>query len=174
MTQSNVFDVHVFLTNDNNYTAPIDTTGLLLVEDIGTISGLNYSSGPMSFTLPSGVGINDYQYIIFICVQFGQLHWGDGEFGESTILTNTSDLEASKELEIMAYPNPSKNGFVEIQFQQLQQNATIEVLDTDGKIMSSENVYNIQQHLIELKKSGIYFIRLTTDSGSIVKKVIRL
>jgi len=52
ITQSNVFDVHVYLTNDNNYNAPIDTTGLLLVENIGTISGINYSSGAMTFDLP--------------------------------------------------------------------------------------------------------------------------
>ena len=78
MTQSNVFDVHVFLSNDNNYNAPIDTSGMFLVADIGTINGLNYSSGSMTFNLPSSIGINDYQYIVFVCVQFGLLHWGDG------------------------------------------------------------------------------------------------
>lgn len=82
LTQSNVFDVHVFLTNDNNYAAPIDTAGMLLVENIGSIDGINYSSGAMTFDLPVGVGINDYQYIIFICMQFGRLHWGDGVFSD--------------------------------------------------------------------------------------------
>lgn len=80
LTQSNVFDVHVFLTNDNNYAAPIDVTDMLLVANIGSIDGLDYSSGPMTFDLPAGVGINDYQHIVFICMQFGQLHWGNGEF----------------------------------------------------------------------------------------------
>ena len=76
LTQTNVFDVHVFLTNNNNYTTPIDTTGMLLVENIGTISGLNYSSGAMTFNLPSGVGINDYGHIVLICMQFeiGRAH----------------------------------------------------------------------------------------------------
>lgn len=88
MTQSNVFDVHVFLTNNNNYSNPIDTTGMLLVENIGTINGLNYSSGAMTFNLLSGVGINGYQHIVFICVQYGRLHWGSGAFGNSIVTLN--------------------------------------------------------------------------------------
>lgn len=90
LTQRNVFDVHVFLTNNNDYKAPIDTAGMLLVENIGTVSGLNYSSGAMTFSLPEGVGIDDYKHIVFICMRFGQLHWGDGTFEESGT-TNTSD-----------------------------------------------------------------------------------
>ena len=173
LTETDVYDVHVFLTNDNDYSAPIDTTGLLLVENIGRFGGLNYSSGPMSFDLPPGTGINDYQYIIFICVRFGQLHWGDGVFGPS-MPTNVSPLEASNEIAVTAYPNPSRSGFVEIQFQQPQQNALIEVLSINGKLLSSERIFNSKQRVVELEEPGIYFIRLTTDTGSTVKKVIRL
>ena len=85
LTQSNVFDVHVFLTNDNNYAAPIDTTGMLLIANIGSIDGLDYSSGERTFDLPSTVEINDYQHIVFVCVRFGRLHWGDGTFSDVTI-----------------------------------------------------------------------------------------
>ena len=85
LTQSNVFDVHVFLSTTNNYQRPIDTSNMLLVSNIGTESGLDYSSGARTFNLPSGVGISDYQYIVFVCIRYGRLHWGNGTFGEVTI-----------------------------------------------------------------------------------------
>lgn len=174
LTQSNVFDVHVFLTNNSNYTSPIDTSGSLLVANIGTVSGLNYSSGPMTFSLPSGTGINDYQNIVFVCIQYGRLHWGHGVFGSSVITTNVSSLETNHSIGVTTYPNPSSNGLVEVQFQTPQQSALIEVLDINGRTLSSERVFNVQQHLMELKESGLYFIRLTMDNGSTIKKVIRL
>ena len=173
LTQSNVFDVHVFLTNNNNYSTPIDTAGMLLVADIGTISGLNYSSGARTFDLPAGTGISDYEYIVFICVQYGQLHWGDGTFGE-VVPTTTTVKEVDEKLAINLYPNPSENGRIEIQFQHPQQNILVEVLNLSGQLISSERIFGEQAHFIELKESGTYFLRLTSDDGSTVKKVIRL
>ena len=174
LTQSNVFDVHVFLTNNNNYTTPIDTTGMLLVENIGTISGLNYSSGPMTFNLPSGVEISDYQHIVFICIQFGQLHWGDGAFGASDI-TNNIDRKETIEVPVTVYPNPTESGLVEIQLQKPHQKILIEVLSLNGKLISSEYILSSKQlHQIELQGSGTYFLRLTTNNNSTIKKIIRL
>lgn len=80
LTQANVFDVHVFLTNNQDYTTPIDISNNLLVANIGTINGLNYSSGAMTFDLPAGVSINDYDHVVLVCIQFGQLHWAHGDF----------------------------------------------------------------------------------------------
>ena len=175
LTQTNVFDVHVFLTNDNDYSTPIDTVGMLLVENIGTIDGLDYSSGAMTFNLPSGVGINDYQHIVFICVQYGRLHWGDGVFGESeTVLTNTAEIEEVEKLSINIYPNPSEKGMVEIQFQKPQQNTLLEVLNLNGQVISSERIFGEQSYFIELQESGTYFLRFTSGGSSTVKKVIRL
>ena len=74
-TSTNVFDVHVYLSTDNNFQKPIDTSEMLLVENIGTMTGLNYSSGARTFDLPAGVGINDYKYVVFVCVFYNRLHW---------------------------------------------------------------------------------------------------
>jgi len=176
LTQSNVFDVHVFLTNDNNYNAPIDISEMLQVANIGTISGLNYSSGPMTFTLPSNVDINDYQYIVFVCVQFGRLHWGNGIFEESVVLTNTADIESANEVAVAVYPNPSTNEVIEILFQELQQNIVIEVFRLNGQLVSTSKptFSNGNQHLVELRGTGTFFIKITTDMGSTIKKIIRL
>lgn len=173
LTQTNVFDVHVFLTNNNDYSAPIDTAGMLLVQNIGTVSGLNYSSGSMTFNLPSAVSINDYQHIVLICMQFGQLHWGNGEF-EEPVSSNMNATEEANEDRIHLYPNPTESGTVEIQFQNLQQNILVEVLNVNGQVISSERVLGKQQHIVELKDRGTYFLRLTATDTSVVKKIIRL
>ncbi len=174
MTQSNVFDVHVFLSNDNDYTMPIDTTGMLLVENIGTISGLNYSSGPMTFSLPAGTGINDYQYIVFICVQFGQLHWGDGTFGES-VMTGTSSIEEVEGLTATVYPNPLEDDFLQVRLENNQEDVLIEILNVQGSVVSSAQYSGSQElYHIELKEEpGVYFLRLTSDGVTTVQKVIK-
>ncbi|MFK7786850.1 MAG: T9SS type A sorting domain-containing protein [Crocinitomicaceae bacterium] len=87
LTQSNVFDVHVYLTNNTNYSAPINVSNNYLIANIGTISGLNYSSGAMTFPISSSVSINDYDHIVLVCLSFGQLHWAHGDFTNYTIPT---------------------------------------------------------------------------------------
>lgn len=170
LTQSNVYDVHIFLSNDNNYTAPIDTTGWLLVENIGTISGINYSSGPRSFNLPTGTGINDYQYIVFVCVQFGRLHWGHGVFGAS-VFTNVPYLQVNHVLDLSIYPNPFTSGVTTIQFEAPQEEILIEVFDVNGKILSNEHLFNLQQYALLLQETGIYFVRITTKNGVVIKTI---
>ncbi len=60
LTLNNVYDVHVYLSTTNDYTEPIDSSEMFLVANIGTISGLNYSSGAMTFDLSSEDG-NSYE-----------------------------------------------------------------------------------------------------------------
>ena len=74
-------DVHILLTNDNNYSNPIDTVGMLLIEDVGTTDGISHFSGAYTWQLPAGVSISDYDHVVFICINFGFLHWGNGTFG---------------------------------------------------------------------------------------------
>lgn len=172
-TQSNVYDVHVYLSTTNDYSVPIDTSEMFLVANIGTISGLNYSSGAMTFDLPSEVSIDDYEYIVFVCIQYGRLHWGNGTFGES-VLSNKTAIDATNKLGLSIAPNPTKSRRVELQFQNPQQNVQIEVLNVNGQIIFSERLLSIQNHFIQFKGSGIYFMRLITNEASVVKKIIIL
>jgi len=174
LTQTNVYDVHVFLTNNNNYySAPIDTTGMLLVANIGTIRGLNYSSGARTFHLPSGVSINDYQYIVFICVQYGRLHWGNGTFS-TTVTTNLLQLEETNKLSAKIYPNPSESGLVTIELENDEQDILLEVLNSTGQVIKEEKITRQKLYFLELNHTGIYFIRLTSGNASQIKRVIRL
>ena len=168
LTQSNVYDVHIFLTNNNNYNSPIDTTGMLLVENIGTINGSNYSSGARIFSLPSNVGINDFQHLVFICVQYGRLHWADASFGtEMNAVTNVEDTDLEELFHV--YPNPSADGKVFITSE--IQGGDVSVFDATGK-MIKRVVLNANQKSIFIKESGIYFIRFSTNDGVITRKVL--
>ena len=51
--------------------------------EIVNLSSLGHFSGSLSVDLPEDVGIEDYQYVLFFCVQFQQF-WASGEFGETT------------------------------------------------------------------------------------------
>lgn len=85
-------DVQIFMTNDNSFTTPINTAGALFVEDIGTqAGGISHFSGAYSKILPGISSLSDFDHVVFTCVGFGFLHWGNGSFG--TVITpcvNTS------------------------------------------------------------------------------------
>lgn len=169
LTQSNVFDIHVFLTNNNDYTQPIDTSGMLLVENIGTISGLNYSSGAMTFNLPSGVGINDYDHIVFVCIQFGQLHWGDGAFGSTSLGIIKNDFGSN----FLAHPNPTEGNF-SIDLGAVYKSIEIILSDINGKLIRSESFRQEQLVNIPLKEpSGIYLITVQADNRKASIKLIK-
>jgi hypothetical protein len=146
---------------------------MLLVSNIGTESGLDYSSGARTFNLPSGVGINDYQYIVFVCIRYGRLHWGNGTFGEVTLSTSEY-TEDTNTLAPEIFPNPSKDGRVEVTFKTPQENILIEVFNISGQLLSSEHILWNKKYRTELKTSGLYFFRLTSNETSVVKKIIRL
>jgi len=171
-TSTNVFDVHVYLSTDNNFQKPIDTSEMLLVENIGTMTGLNYSSGARTFDLPAGVGINDYKYVVFVCVFYNRLHWGNGTFGSVTLNTVAFEDESTNAVDI--FPNPSEDGFVKFHFKNQQKNILVEVFNIRGQIISSKRVYNKKQHFIELKDSGIYLLKLATKDATMVRKIIKL
>ena len=68
-------DVQIFLSTD-----PQNHTGAFFVEDIAETGKF---SGAQQWELGTQVGFNEYDYIIFRCVQFG-LHWAGGTFGAAS------------------------------------------------------------------------------------------
>ncbi len=171
MTQSNVFDVHIYLSNSDDYNAPIDTSEALLVENIGSISGINYSSGAMTFELPSGVGINDYNFIVFICVQFGNLHWGNGTFSES-IVSSINQVEDPIKPIVEVFPSTSENGQFEIAVLR-NENVNLEIFDLNGRLIDFKSLKQNSNNTVYIENSGIYFLRFNGRNSTMTKKVIR-
>jgi len=68
-------DVRVFLSDD-----PISVSNSVEIQDIGTgRGGINHFSGAITFEVPAGTGIEDFDHIVFYCVDFRQ-HWASGNF----------------------------------------------------------------------------------------------
>ncbi len=79
-------DVQIFLTNNSNFSTPVNTSGALFVEDVGNQGGISHFSGAYSKNLPGLNSLSEFDHVVFVCVQFGDLHWGNGSFG--TLMTN--------------------------------------------------------------------------------------
>lgn len=84
-------DVQIYLTNNGMFGTPVDLNGTLFVEDIGTgAGGISHFSGPYSKFLTSLTSLSQFDHVVFVCVQFGNLHWGDGSFGNTVTVCNTT------------------------------------------------------------------------------------
>ncbi len=83
------------------------------------------------------------------------------QIGATDITENQSD--------IAIYPNPSAGSFT-IQCEGMRQ---IEVYSIDGRLVKSISV-NASQYLIEGLKNGIYLLKISSDKGSIVRKIVKI
>jgi hypothetical protein len=90
--------------------------------------------------------------------------------------TGVADLEALYEVSI--YPNPTDaNVFVNVDFNR-SVDATFELIDMAGKqVVLPQTVFNTSDHIYEFDLSnvgsGMYYIKLTTADGVLVKPIIR-
>jgi len=76
---------------------------------------------------------------------------------------------------IMIYPNPT-TGILEIAGQARNDVRNVEVFDVYGrKVLSHHLITSSSNHLINIShlSSGMYFIQVTTEAGTITKKVIK-
>ncbi|MBL7931912.1 MAG: Omp28-related outer membrane protein [Bacteroidia bacterium] len=75
--------------------------------------------------------------------------------------------------EIDLYPNPAHD-VINISLQHLNHISTVQIIKTDGTIQYSENV-NLKTDKIQLNlnlQRGIYYLKLTTAKGNIVRKLL--
>ncbi len=71
---------------------------------------------------------------------------------------------------LLVYPNPS-NGTATIELKDLGVRfGSLSVIDIAGRVVLEKNIQ--QQTSLELPQKGVYFIKLQTEKGSVVKKLI--
>lgn len=80
---------------------------------------------------------------------------------------STSGIHSYADMNVSVYPNPVSdlmtiNG---------ADNALVQIFDVNGKLLVSE-VYNQPISVSELP-SGLYMVKITTDQGSVVKKIVK-
>ena len=99
-----------------------------------------------------------------------------GEWGEITQVEFITSMEGTIELVengFNIYPNPV-NDKLYIETQTLTQTLTIEIYDIYGRRQQLSAV-SCQPSVIDLSnlKSGIYFVKINTEEGNIVKRIIK-
>ena len=74
-------------------------------------------------------------------------------------------------MEFTLYPNPSKGEFT-IEFENVFQDANVSIIDMAGRELKTQ-VINEQKTVFQLNQgSGVYFVKIQTDEGIIVEKMI--
>lgn len=100
------------------------------------------------------------------------MNYGYSVFGSGTCYTcnQTSVVENSDKYKINIYPNPA-NDKIEIEGLQTGQ---IEIMDLNGKHIKNVNVSNTKTSInISKLSNGVYSIRIKTDDGVIIKKLVK-
>jgi hypothetical protein len=80
--------------------------------------------------------------------------------------------------EITLHPNPS-NGIFNMELPSIGQPISIQVENSDGKLIYSEQIdhsANSSTHQLDLTKTrpGVYFVRISSNNQTVVKKVVVL
>lgn len=95
---------------------------------------------------------------------------GDGVFwfeNAMTLSTQTYHLEEN----IFLYPNPSKGNVSLISNDITIQ--SIKIYDSKGALIDENTDGNVKQFDLSAKAKGIYFVKIITETGQIVKKVLK-
>jgi len=150
-------DLHVYLSI--NFEAPT-TPGNTNI-DIGSLIS---NTGAQSYTIPAGVSLGDYNYVLIHCKSFNHW-WGGGALGEidCTTATTTPGDDASASV----YPNPAEN-FVTVSS---SSNVTqIVIMDMLGRIRSKNSVSNNDSTNIDVSdlEKGVFFVLGMNERGETI------
>ncbi|MCK5132973.1 MAG: T9SS type A sorting domain-containing protein [Candidatus Sabulitectum sp.] len=89
--------------------------------------------------------------------------------------TNTTGVASECEVAVFsgvlsAWPNPTTGAFAVSSFVPQGVTGTVEVFDITGRSVEQFNAGSV--HNMSIERPGVYFIRLTTSSGEIVRRQI--
>ena len=116
--------------------------------EVVNLSSIGHFSGARTFTVPSSVGINDFDNILFFCVNFQQF-WASGLFGEAID------------------PNGGQ-GFT-------CEESTVSILntgDTAANICPTDNVSDLIAFNNSLGESSSNYAYLITDQNNVLQEVV--
>ncbi len=94
----------------------------------------------------------------------------DNRFNETWRLDNVAELDEASSLKFQIFPNPSST---EITIQASEPIISIDIIDQLGRMKFSEkiNLYHFQLNTRFLG-SGNYFVKITTENGKRIEKII--
>jgi hypothetical protein len=93
-------------------------------------------------------------------------------FTKEVCVTATADMIEEIDSKVEIYPNPVDDKLY-IETQTLTQTLTIEIYDVYGRRQLSAVSHQPSVIDVENLKSGIYFVKINTEKGNIVKRIIK-
>jgi hypothetical protein len=93
--------------------------------------------------------------------------WNIYKWNDNLIVGN--EEKAGKENMVEVYPSPATSALI---IDGLTNTALVEIYDISGKLLLTKQL-NTQQLDISLLAKGLYFIKLTTEEGSVVRKFVK-
>jgi hypothetical protein len=93
------------------------------------------------------------------------------DFNQNTL--SNSDFDKKNSFSI--YPNPNKGDFT-LLFSEYLPNFSVDVIDQSGRLVYQkkyDNQFDLEQRIsLDNLASGIYFVKVTSNNGALVKKII--
>jgi hypothetical protein len=137
----------------------------------GNVRITNYELRENTY-LDENLPIGEYEYYVRTYYNEGCVSDSSNHVAESVEL----GVKGVKELEgVRLFPNPTSGEFT-INNEQLTMN-NVEVFDVYGRKLSSHHlIISSSHHKINIShlQAGIYFIKITTEKGIIIKKVVKM
>jgi len=101
-------------------------------------------------------------------------HAAMGMAGSFTASAPAVGIGENNGRELQIYPNPSRGFFKVMTGNTLEEETEISLFDISGKTLSTELVYHAATLNFDLSDSprGYYFIRLKSESGTIVRRIV--
>lgn len=170
-------DIRAYLVNSDGLSdAELASSKIENLENIefGLVgSNTMNQNGAKSFTIdiPNGTLIQDFDKVFFYCLEFGQF-W---DFGSYTPFTETScdilGVNDNAFQNIAVYPNPA----TEMLNISSQTNiiSEIQIFDYLGKLIVKQSNF-ISNDMVDISNlpSGNYLIKLTSQNGTSIKKLV--
>jgi hypothetical protein len=108
--------------------------------------------------------------IRFVCVN----GWGNNFFLDNVEVNGVNTVGMAQSLtegDVRVYPNPANS---QLYLQSTFNQVDLQILDITGKVISQSGRFNQGLHRIDISSltNGIYFVRLCSDSGERVEKLV--
>jgi len=99
---------------------------------------------------------------------------GCTEVTECYNISTIGIVENSFEGNLILFPNPTEKGEVNLDLGKFYDKTLITITNVEGRIINTEELYNIQKHRIQLNEpAGIYLITITSENEKTIIKLIK-
>lgn len=164
-TSNNGPDIHVILCKTAFYNPSTD----LIISGV-----LTQITGMQSFTVPSNVELNDFQYVLIHCVAFNH-RFGYATLGNpsgiscSTLAASSFDSESNT---IRAFPNPTKDQLTFL----VEEDSKVTIYDFIGKkIGNNLHISKVSNSItLDSYPKGIYIVEVISHNKKSIHKIIKI